>query len=390
MSSDQVIFKNFAKTLEVTLQQYKSDPNLTLLETQREQIKTLISLETKLRKALISHPWGPGVYKKFVEYIVDTKRNILAARPYFRERQTTFTKTISGALKKRNYKTLYKFRVNYSFILFALKSCKWPKSGKIVKLAEEIWTLRQQITEQNMPLAISQARIFFSCTPRAHLTWMDMVQIHCGGLLIAVDKFVPPDTTGMTDNESLQAYRKFRAVAIGRMISDRLEQYSETVLHFYPVDRKKLYRANKIIRHFGDNVDYEKLAEIVNEGIELESQRTNAKEIANLLASASCVSGDTTVDETMETTLERFSVDEQDHFEPNLEKEQALNVMKRHIQELPNITTKVLKMKGISYDINVHNEQAGSSRAVPSQVGKANSNERRAGWSSTENRTYRT
>lgn len=345
--SDTNHFKNFARTLESTLAHYTVDDTQTLLESQRDQIKTLIGLENKLRKVLIKHPWGPNVYKKFIGYICDTKRNILAARPYFRERQTEFTKSISGALKKRNFKTLYKFRINYTFVLFALKQFKWPKGGKIQQLANQIEELRKQITEQNMPLAISQARIFYACTPKSHLTWMDLVQIHCGGLLVAVDKFVPPDTSSMSDSESLQAYRKFRAVAIGRMISDRIEQYSETVLHFYPVDRKKIYRANKLLRQFGDNIDYVKLAEMVNEGIDQQSQKTTPEEIANLIQSASTVSGDTAADETMETTLERFSDNSEERYDKSIEETQAMVIMRKSIVDLPMMQKKILQMKGI-------------------------------------------
>ena len=363
--SDQNHFKTFAKTLETTLAQYTTNDAQTLLESQRDQIKTLIGLENKLRRILIKHPWGPSIYRKFIEYICDHKRNILAARPYFRERQTEFTKSISGALKKRNFKTLYKFRINYTFVIFALKQFKWPKGGKIQTLANEIEALRKQITEQNLPLAISQARIFYACTPKSHLTWMDLVQIHCGGLLVAVDKFVPPDTSDMSNEESLQAYRKFRAVAIGRMISDRIEQYSETVLHFYPVDRKKIYRANKLIRQFGDNIDYVKLSEMVNEGIDHPSQRTNPEEIANLLQSSSTVSGDTAVNDTMETTLERFSDDGETRYDQNVEDTEAMVIMKSSISELPLIQKKILRMKGIAYE---DYEQANSSGAISYQV----------------------
>lgn len=365
VNKDSRHFKLFAKSLELALEKYVPDTTQTLLESQRDQIRTLIKLENQLRRTLIKHPWGPSVYKKFIDFICDSKRNILAARPYFRERQTVFTATISGALKKRNFKTLYKFRVNYTFILFALKQFKWPKGGKIQKIAGEIEKLRNQICEQFMPLAISQARIFYASTPKSHLSWMDLVQIHCGGLLVAVDKFVPPDTSNMTDDESLQAYRKFRAVAIGRMISDRIESFSETVLHFYPVDRKKIYRANKIIRHFGDKVDYVKLADMVNVDIEQESQRTNPREIADLLASASCVSGDSVPvfegfrdGEPAETTLQRYSDSKEDRYDATVETNDAMVNMKLAIKELPPLHKKILIMKGI-YDnsnSNVHDE----------------------------------
>lgn len=341
-------FKVFAKNIEIALQKYESDSSKNLLEVQRTQIKTLINLENKFRRELIKHPWGTGVYKKFISFILNDKCNILAARPYFRERQSTFTKYISGALKKGVHRTIFKYKINYSFISFVVKACKWPKNGKIMELSRQIEKLRDELTEQNIPLAISQARMFYACTPRSHLSWMDLVQIHCGGLLIAIDKFVPPDTSDMTDDESLQAYRKFRAVAIGRMISDRIESASETVVHFYPADKKKLYRANKLLRAFKGQIDYEVLVQKVNEGIELESQKTNVRELQDLLATASCVSGDTSVDGEMETTIERYSTPEDQDKNLSLENMQAINVMKSNLSELPVFQQKIFKMYGIS------------------------------------------
>lgn len=351
MSIEQNHFKHFAKTLEVSLLKYKTDEEIDLLVSQREQLKALILLEKKWKKALLDHQWGSSVYKKFIEHICDVRRNILVARPYFRERQTVFTKSISGALKDRREKAIFKFRVNYYFVLFALKQYKWPEKSEIVKIAKEIEKVRRQILEINLPLAISQARIFYACTPKSHLSWMDLVQIHCGGLLIAIDKFVPPDTKKMSDSESLQAYRKFRAVAIGRMISDRIEQYSETVLHFYPADRKKLYRAHKLLRQFKGEIDYDKLAVLVNEGVEIESQKTNGKELANLLASASTVSGDVSVSndegDEPETTLERYVVPKETRPEAAVEDLQALSKMKSVAATLPLLERKIIRLKGV-------------------------------------------
>src|SRR5574343_206812 len=143
--SDHTTFKHFAKSIEVSLRKYEPEEGRALLETQREQIRTLIALENKLRRLLIKHPFGASVYKKFIMYITEDKRNILAARPYFRERQKTFTKSISGAFKNKKHKTLYRFRINYSFILFVLRCYKWPKGSKIKILATEIEQLRNQI-----------------------------------------------------------------------------------------------------------------------------------------------------------------------------------------------------------------------------------------------------
>lgn len=344
---DESHFKVFAKNLEHALKKYESLPEETLLVRQRRQLMLLISLEKKFRKALIKHPWGPTVYKEFVSMVQDEKRNALTARPYFRERQSVFSSKISPAIRKRNDKGLYQFRFNYSFVLFALRAKKWNPGSKIVALAKEINKIRLEIMEMNMPLAISQARIFWSNTPKSHLSYMDLVQIHCGGLLVAVDKFVPPDTSDMTDEEELEAYRKFRPVAIGRMIGDRIEQYSETPIHFYPVDKRKIYRANKARRKLGEAADYQKIAEIVNEDVE-KAHQTNAAEIAELLAASSCVSGDVSVEPDGETTLERYQADAE--LRPDLQAEEAdaMMAMKGKIRELTLPEQKLLRMRGIS------------------------------------------
>jgi len=281
--------------------------------------------------------------------ILDKKRNILAARPYFRERQSIFASKISGALKRRSDKGLYGFRFNYSFVLFVLQAKNWKSNkigAKIVQLAKEINDIRMEIMEMNMPLAISQARIFWSNTPKSHLSYMDLVQIHCGGLLVAIDKFVPPDTSEMSEEEELEAYRKFRAVAIGRMIGDRIEQYSETLIHFYPVDKRKIYRANKARRKFGDAIDYAKVAESVNEDVE-KAHQTNPEEIAELLAASSCVSGDVALDPEGETTLDRYESNAEARPDLQAEEADAMLSMKLKIQELALIERKLLQMKGV-------------------------------------------
>lgn len=349
----QVHFKLFATNLEAAIKKYEALPEENRLHRQRRQLKELLSLENQLRTALIAHPWGPSVYRSFVELIVNEKRNILAARPYFRERQGVFAAQISKALKKRSDRGLYKFRINYSFILFAMSCHKWPAGGKIARLAKQINNIRMEIMELNLPLAISQARIFWANTPRSHLTFMDLVQIHCGGLMVAVDKFVPPDTRSMTETEELDAYRKFRAVAIGRMIGDRIEQYSETPIHYRPVDKRKIYRANKVRRLFKEGVDFEQIAVMVNAGVDDPAHHTTAEEIADLLASASCVSGDVSLDLDGETLLERYESNAESRPDLEAEEKEAILALRDGCRKLPLLERKWLKMKGIEHEENL-------------------------------------
>lgn len=219
---DETHFRLFATNLENAIAKYDGQPDESRIVRQRRQLKTLIALEGKFRRTLIAHPWGPGAYRAFMDHILQERKNILAARPYFRERQAVFASQISRALKKRASRGLYQFKVNYGFVQFVMQHYKWPAGGKLAVLARQIHDLRMEIMELNLPLAISQARIFWSCTPKSHLSYMDLVQVHCMGLLTAIDKFVPPSEK-LNEEQELEAYKKFRAVAIGRMIGDRIE-----------------------------------------------------------------------------------------------------------------------------------------------------------------------
>lgn len=329
-------FRHFTGVLERAIKQYGDLSEETLLQRQKRQVETLVSLEKKFRLTLIRHAWGPGVYKAFVRFICDEKRNILAARPYFRERQEVFTKKISKALKKRADRSLYRFHFNYQFILFALKARKW-RGGDIVRLEEEIAAIRKELIEMNMPLAISRARIFWSRTPKAQLSYMDLVQISCEGLMSAVDKFCLP-------------YSKvFRSVAIGRMVGNFIENYSETLLHFYPRDKRKIYRANKLVSKFGNQVDFSALAEQVNEGVDKVHQ-TSAIEIAELMAAASCVSTDSTATNTPDApeAVERFAAPESLQPDIMVEKADSMYALEEALKCLTMFERKLLKLKGVT------------------------------------------
>lgn len=333
-------FKQFAVSLEKAIEKYGDLSEETLLERQKRQIETLVDLEKKFRKTLINHDWGGKIYKEFVEFICNN--NILAARPYFRERQSVFTNEISKALKNRSDKSLYKFHFNFNFVQWVLKQRKWRsrKGGPIATLADQISELRQELVEMNMPLAISRARIFWSRTPKAQLEYMDLVQIASEGLMSAIDKFVLP-------------YSKvFRSVAIGRMVGNFIEQYSETLVHFYPVDKRKIYRANKLIHKFGENVDFDKLADQINDGVE-DEHKTTATEIASLMAAASTVSADATPpdsgdgEDQLDSQIERFASEKALQPDEQVEQAEAMLSLSWAIGHLTVVERKLIRMKGV-------------------------------------------
>lgn len=339
-------FRKFAANLRLAIAKYEAVPEGELMKLQKKQVETLVALEKEFRRTLIKHPWGPGVYRAFIKHISEQKTGILSARPYFRERQTVFTNQIGKALKNRQEKALYRFHFNYEFILFVMAQCRWkenPFAQKIVKLEKQIRDLRWQLVEMNMPLAINRARIFWSRTPKSHLGYMDLIQITAMGLMSGIDKFVLPYS------------QAFRHTAIGRMVGNLIEQYSETLIHFYPVDKRKIYRANKILSKFGEMVDWEKVSEEVNKDVE-PAHRTNASEIADLIAAASTVSSDSPAqggdpegeEESGTLPLDTFQADESTHPDVRVETQEALGVMSQAIPQLPLTERKVLRMRGVA------------------------------------------
>ncbi len=315
---------------------------------QKHQVETLVALESEFRRALIAHRWGPGVYRQFVTFICDDRRNILAARPYFRERQTVFTRDISKVLKRRQEKGLYRFHFNFQFVLFAMRARPWKHGSLVSKLYRRIAALRQELVETNMPLALNRARIFFSKTPTSHLTYMDLVQIASEGLMSGIDKFCLPFSA------------TFRGVAIGRMVGNFIENYSATLLHYYPPDKRKIYRANKFAGKHQHGIDYERLAEEVNVDAKDPVYRTNPEEIAALMAAASTVSADSgTVPGfrgdasggdavAVPKLVDRFAAPEDTRPDVRVETQEALGAMHAAIGvALPLRDRKFLAMRGI-------------------------------------------
>ncbi len=272
--------KAFAKALEARIARYGDLSSQDLTTRQKQQVEGLVDAETRFREALIASPQGESVYQKFIAYILDERRNVLAARPYFRERQERFTASISAAIRSRDPVRLHEFGFNWQFVRFTLANGTWEQGSDIQQLGKRIVDARNELAELNLPLAISRARLFWKRTQKSHLSYMDLIQITTEGLMAAIDKFCLPYST------------VFRAVAIGRMTGNLIDDYSATPLHFFPTDKRKIYRANKLIHKFHrDGVDYKALAKSINEGSD-EKHQTNADEISSLLFAISCLSAD--------------------------------------------------------------------------------------------------
>jgi DNA-directed RNA polymerase specialized sigma subunit len=331
-------FAHFAESLKQLITGYDvGDEDLTA--RQKRQVESLVAAEQNFKKKVLNDSRGDKVYKDFIKFILDDEKNILAARPYFRERQGEFSIGIAPAIRERKHKDLAKFDINYCFIVFALNSNTWGPNSKINKAAKEVNRIRKEIIELNMPLAISRAKIFKNKTPESHLEYMDLVQISMEGLINAVDKFVLPYTP------------VFRSVIIGRCVGDLILSYSETLLHFYPSDKRKIYRANKVKRDKNDT-DYEKLADTVNGGVRLESP-TSPSEIQQLTTAASAISLNSTIstpDSTRETSLmDELQSDESNRPDVIVERENLIHSLSSAIDELSIFEQKVIRLMGITH-----------------------------------------
>lgn len=235
-------------------------------DDQKKLLKKLFSIEKKFKETLLATGTGRNVYKNFMKFILNDQKNILAARIYFRERQDTFSNKIAKAFHQNKPEKLYKFRINYVFAAWACKNIK-TKNKRLLRLLEEMKELRNNLCEMNLPLAINRSKIFWSKIPDTHLEYMDLIQASSEGLLIAIDKFVPPFKL------------VFRSVAIGRMVAYMIEDNSETIIKLSPTERRILYLINKarntektendqqilkIIKKTFPNVTMEYLNELIN------------------------------------------------------------------------------------------------------------------------------
>ena len=308
--------------------------------TQQQQVEELVCAERLFHQTLLSYRISTEMYKKFISLIRITNKNILSARPYFRETSDTFSAKITPALKENNPEALKVFDINYHFV----KWCKdgyiglWPK--KLEMLYQRIKLARTILIENNMPLAINRAKIFYRKTPKSHLSFLDMVEVSSMGLAAGIDKYVGE-------------YKKnYLGVAIGRIVGNLIDAYSETVMHFYPNDRRVLYRANSIKGRQGIH-DIEELTAAVNASflVDLAEGKTapkpvNVSELSYLMSAASLISADSNEGEDG-FGVYSYTPDLAENAEELLGKKQEMANIVNLARKLPLINQKVLKLKGI-------------------------------------------
>lgn len=328
-------FLQFMTSLNKTVAKYEVGKN-NWDKRQKEQIEELISLERKFQKILVKSHYGDKIYKKFLNLILEEKRNILYARSFFRERKGTFEEFITPCFKTKNFKKLRQFDINYSFIVFVLGSVKLPKNGKLMKIYNQIIKIRTILIESNMPLVVLRARMFWKSVPRSHLSYMDLIQTGSEGMISAIDKYVLPYST------------VFRSVLIGYITSRFMEKYSATSMHFFPTDKRKLYRANKMLKREED-LDYNKISREINR-MYGKPFKTSPSEIVGLLTATSLLSIDSTLEDKQSVSIASVYPDTN-------EKRPDVNAMDNDLHDkllnaislLGVFEQKILKLKGIEF-----------------------------------------
>jgi RNA polymerase sigma factor (sigma-70 family) len=338
---DSEHFGFFTKSVERAIAKYGhlKDEDMTAL--QKRQVDELAKLEVKFRKALVKDPNGESAYLAFIAYILEDKKNILAARPYFRERRAFFASDIANAIRTKDIKKLQKFHCNYHFVTLIVKGLVFGEEVNF--LIKKIQDARQKLIILNLPLVINRARIFWSRTPRSHLSFIDMIQIGVEGLIAGIDKYCG------------EYSKVYRSVLIGRMVGSLIENYSSTMLHFYPGDKRKIYRANKFkSKHL--HGDYE-TEDLVTEVSKAEGNETNSEEITGLMAASSVVSADTSTpnDSLSEPNIcdniARYEAPEETRPDLQVEAMEVNNKMRQAMSKLSLFDRKLLKLKGLDVSL---------------------------------------
>lgn len=312
--------------------------------SQQQQVEELLDSEKKFKDVILKYRQSTKAYAKFWNKVCITNKNILSARPYFRETAVSFSKKITPVIKDRDIEKLKNFDINYQLIRFIRDSWEGPFPVRAEQLFHRVHRAREILIQNNMPLAINRAKLFYRKTPKSHLTLMDMIGI-CGmGLAAGVDKWCGKYSP------------VFRSVCIGRMVGNLIDSYSETMLHFYPSDKRVLYKAHTIRGRRGIDEIHE-LTEAVNqsfrddekEGKSVPKNEVTVSELSYLMSAASTVSADQTVEVNDEGSfgVYDYTADPTQDIESAYAEKETTAQMLALASKLPLLHRKILKLKGI-------------------------------------------
>ena len=311
---------------------------------QKQQLENLLQAELRFKAEILKYRrQSREIYKKFLQKICVQNKNILSARPYFRESAINFSKNITPAIKSNDIEKLKTFVINFQFIKFIRENWLGPFPKRAEALFIKVETCRRKLIENNIPLAINRAKLFYRKTPRSHLDLMDLIIISCYGLATGVDKWSMPTYS-----------HSFKPMLIGRITGPTIEQYSQTVLHFFPNDKKIIYRANSIRGRQGIK-DIEELTHAVNKSFEQDAKegkgippKVTVSQLSELMQSSSTVSADSVVNDEGIPVYGYTACDKPSAETQYIEQEER-NSVYLLINKLPLLHRKVLKLKGLKF-----------------------------------------
>lgn len=333
-SSHDPMFGQLAKEIAKAIERNKDG------STQKQQFEELVAAERFFKETLLSYRVNNEIYKRFIQLIRVVNCNILSARPYFRENGKTFSLKITPALKTKDIEGLKPFDINFHFIKFCKDNWIGLWSKKMESAYKRVERARTVLIENNFPLAVNRAKIFFRKAPKSHLSFMDMIEVSVMGVCAGIDKYTGP------------FLKNFVGVCIGRSVGNLIDANSETVMHFYPSDCRVIYRARSIRGRQGIT-DIVELTKAVNDSFNLDlaegrtaPKQVSVNELSSLLNAASLISSDSN-DGEEGCGVYNFTPDTGESAEDILERKQQLAYMSRMARRLPLINQKVLRLKGI-------------------------------------------
>lgn len=332
------VFYNLANDVAKILNKNSNGKKLNKKEftkKQKAQVERMMELEEIFRKTINSYKQSDKIYYKFLIYIKIEKGNILMARPFFRENSKTFGKDVSPAFKEDNIQKIKQFHINYKFILFVIENWKGNIPTRAMDAWEEHQEVRRQIIENSMPMAINEAMKFYKAVPKNHTTLMDIINASVTGLCIGVDKWVGPFRT------------VFRSVCLSRMKSNIMDVYNQTFLHYYPSDKKIIYKSN-LLKSREKIKDPKKLLNAINNYLEENNDKRTLKnhELQDLLNGSDLESIETNATEEGFTIYDTY-IDENNDTEKNTEKLDCLKKALVECQKLLTIERKIIRLKGV-------------------------------------------
>lgn len=324
-----------------------------LIGDQKEQVELVMELEEKFKYHISKYQQTVEIYRKFIKrYNNDDEEEVeavetenrLSAQPYFREKTENFKK-ISKAIKENDPHALMQYKINYQMIDFIAKNWRGKLPERAKRYYDEFIEARRILIENNLPLAINRAKLFYRTTPKSHLTLMDLIDICICGLMRGIDKY---------DDEYTKVWR---SVCIGRMVGDMIEEYSKTFLRMYPSDKKILYRANAL-KHRMKITDITELTKAVNESFEQDKKEgkgvpklpISELHIRTLLNASSYVAADPVRegDEEEMATIYDVACDEGPSAEDRLIHDDLMDRLKQGAHVLTNIERKIIRLKGVN------------------------------------------